>query len=205
MNWVPFAVFGAVTLPLFLVLLGSVGRKTPGPDAQGAGTETALPAAGATAPGDLGPLCREYSAAGYGQVDVVVSLAGLGICVGIGVYLATEAGGLQPLYAGLLVLAGIGLLLYLRHGIRNVRRRVRLYTDGFAYQDGNQVFPARWEDVRSLRGMEPITVNGRTVCPPGSLNVRLRNGQRFTLPFSVKGLEEVAAVLYERCGDNLFR
>jgi hypothetical protein len=209
MSWLPFAVFGAVAVPLFMVLLFSGGRKQSTlppmrvggtlvfPQSQGPAGDPTSPAA----PGDLGPLCRQYSAAGYGQVDVMASLAGIGICVGIGVYLETQtAGGLHPLYIGLLLAAGVGLLFYLRHGIRNVRRRVRLYTDGFAYQDGNDIISARWEDIRRLAGMEPITENGRTFCPPGELAVLLRDGRRFTLPFSIKGLEECAAVLYEQWG-----
>jgi hypothetical protein len=94
-----------------------------------------------------------------------------------------------------------GLLFYLRHGLRNVRRRVRMCTDGFAYIDGSRVTAARWEDIRSLRGMEPALVGGLLVSPPGALDVVLHNGLRFTLPFSIKGLEEVAAALYQMWGE----
>jgi hypothetical protein len=208
MSWLPFAVFGPVAIPVFLILLGSAGRKRPASDDRQAGTDPlagmAPTLAPSAPPGDLGPLCREYTAAGYGQVDVVASLVGIGACVAVGVYLATEtAGGLHPLFAGLLLLAVVGLLFYLRHGIRNVRRRVRLFTDGFAYQDGDQVTAARWEDVKSLKGLEPVTINGRPSNLDPPLHIVLRDGRRFTLPFSIKGLEECATLLYERCGKAL--
>jgi hypothetical protein len=48
--------------------------------------------------------------------------------------------------------------------------------------------------------MEPILENGLLVCPPGALDVLLHDGRRFTLPFSIKGLEEVAAALYQVWG-----